>query len=50
MRLGLWAGVDHVRPGGLSCKERQADVGDARPARAGKKGGDIQISSVKKFL
>lgn len=50
MRLELWAGVHHARPGGLSCRERQADAGDARPARAGKKGGHIQISSVKRFL
>lgn len=40
MRLGLWAGEDPPRPSGLSCKERSADVGNARPARLCQKGGD----------
>lgn len=41
MRLELWAGIEHARPGGLSCRERQAAVGNARPARACKEGGDL---------
>lgn len=36
--------------GGLNCKERHIEVGSDRPARACKKGGDIQISSVKRLL
>lgn len=36
--------------GGLNCKERQGDVGSGRPAGACKKGGDLQISSVKRLL
>lgn len=36
--------------GGLNCKERQVDVGSDRPARACKKGGDLQVSSVKRLL
>lgn len=43
MRLELWAGIGHARPGG------QANVGNARPARACKEGGDLHISSVKRF-
>lgn len=50
MRLELWADVDHARPDGLSCREGHVDVGNAGPARAGKKGGNIQISSIKRFL
>lgn len=50
MRLELQAGVDRGSPSGLSCKERQADVGKVRPVRACRKGGDIQISSVKRLL
>lgn len=41
MRLELWAGVDQGSPSELSCKERQADMSNARPARAYRKGGDI---------
>lgn len=50
MKLELWARVGHRRPGGLCCKERQADVGNDRSARACPKGGDMQISSVKRLL